>query len=1251
MNKYRIFVEKKEAFRVEAQSLKAELNANLNLKIEALRLINVYDLFGFSEELVEKARYGVFGEIVTDCVEDDFAQGHDHIIAIENLPGQFDQRAASAVDCVKLLEPTADVRIRSGRLILIDSGVAASDIERVKSYCINAVECREKNLEILNDAEKAEPTPVPILKEIRTMSDGELAPYCKKMWLAMSPEDLAEVRRYFIEEGRDPSETELRILDTYWSDHCRHTTFTSEITEIAIAESFIKADIEAQIDGVLRIREELGREEKPLCLMELATIGARYLRKEGFLEDMEISEENNACSIFVDVDVDGAQEKWLLQFKNETHNHPTEIEPFGGASTCLGGAIRDPLSGRAYVYQAMRVTGAGDIYLPLDQTMEGKLPQRIISKRAADGYSSYGNQIGLATTHVREVYHPNYVAKRLEVGAVCGAVKADAVRRESPEAGDIVLMFGGRTGRDGVGGATGSSKEHTEESLESCSSEVQKGNAPEERKIARLFRRPEVTRLVKKSNDFGAGGVSVAIGELAAGLDIYLDRIATKYSGLNSTEIAISESQERMSVVVEAKDKEEFMGYCHEENLEVVHVADITDLSRMRMFQNGEPVVDMRRDFIDSAGAPHFAKAEIGEVVERDVFARKEVQGATLADKVLNNMADDNVLSQRGLIEMFDATIGASTVLMPFGGATQNTETQVSVQKLPTDGFTNTASMMAFGYNPYMSEWSPYHGAAYAVVEACAKVVAAGAKFDKMRFSYQEYFERMSDELSWGKPLASLLGALKMQTELKLPSIGGKDSMSGTFKEIDVPPMLMAFGVTTVDARDVISPEFKSAGNKVAIFRHTPLENGMPDTDALREMWGEISAAIGAGEVVSAYAVGFGGVAEAVAKMSFGNKVGVNIELQESELFNYNYGSVVVECKGDAAMVSASSYAEMIGETTAEKSLTVNGASVAIAELLKANCEKFATIYPDSAAGAGTDVEPAAYASGSGAEQRELAKYSGKHIENPVAYLPIFPGTNCDYDTAKAYRRAGAKVVTSLFCNLTSEMVFESIDTMVKNIDECNIFMLSGGFSSGDEPDGSGKFIATVLNNEKVRGAIERLVAREGLILGICNGFQALVKSGLLPYGKLGMLNAESPTLFRNNINRHISQIVNTRVAAAAKHSPWLAGMNEGDIHAIAMSHGEGRFMVDESFAAELFAAGQVAFQYADATGEVALETPHNPNGSCYAIEGIVSADGRILGKMGHTERYEENLYKNIGGNLRQPLFENAVAYFRNGNK
>ena len=1234
MKSRRIFVEKYQRFEVEAETLRRELNTNLGLNIEALRYVNVYDLFGFSDELLEKSRYSVFGEVVTDLVTDECDMKGMPFLAVEFLPGQFDQRAASAVDCVHLIEPNAEVKIKSSRLYIFDSSVDAEAMARIEKYLINAVESRKKNLEVLSDAESAEVKPVAVLDGFRNMKEEDLVPYCKANGLAMNADDLREVVNYFQKEGRDPVETELRILDTYWSDHCRHTTFTTEIEEITLDESFMKEEMEESLALMRKIRSELGREQKSLCLMELATIGARYLKKQGKLDDMEQSEENNACSIFVNVDVDGQMERWLLQFKNETHNHPTEIEPFGGASTCLGGAIRDPLSGRSYVYQAMRVTGAGDIYKPVAETMEGKLPQRIISTKAAAGYSSYGNQIGLATTHVREVYHPDYVAKRLEVGAVVGAVKAENVRRESPTPGDVVLLLGGRTGRDGVGGATGSSKEHTLTSLEECSSEVQKGNAPEERKLARLFRRGDVTRLIKKSNDFGAGGVSVAIGELTDGLDIYLDRVPTKYNGLNFSELAISESQERMSVVIERKDMEQFMALCHEENVEVTYVADVTDTRRMRMYWGDKVVVDLSRDFIDSAGAKHYTKVRIGGVENVNPFERK-MEGATTTKRMKNNLSDDNVVSQKGLIEMFDSTIGASTVLMPYGGKTQTTETQVSVQKLPVGGgFTNTASIMAYGYNPFIAKWSPYHGAAYAVVDACAKVVAAGARYNNMRFSYQEYFERMTDDKSWGKPMAALLGALKMQVELGLPSIGGKDSMSGTFRDINVPPMLMAFGITTVDARDVISPEFKEGGHKIYIIRHTPKANYMPDTEQLKANFDFVSDKIAEGDIVSAYAVGFGGIAEAVSKMSFGNKIGAELEGDEQMFYNYSYGSIVVESRRTLNHPSA----EQIGNTLNKKAIFVNGTRLPLEELLEANTEKYTAIYADK----GKKGEPTRVSDG----KMHAKEYSGEKVDKVKVYIPVFPGTNCDYDTARAFERAGAEVTISVFKNLTGEDVLRSIEEMTECISKCHIMALAGGFSAGDEPDGSGKFIANVLNNKAVADAIHALLDRGGLMLGICNGFQALVKSGLLPYGRLGMVTKESPTLFRNDINRHISQVVSTRVGTVA--SPWLKSFEIGDLHSIAVSHGEGKFMVSEQLAEELFRNGQVAFQYVDADGCPTTDAPYNPNGSCYAIEGIIDPSGQILGKMGHTERYERDLMKNIHGCKVQDIFSNAVNYFLN---
>lgn len=1228
MNTYRVYVEKKKQFQVEAKSLREELNSNLGLKLKTLRLLNIYDVFHCSEALLKQAKYKVFGEIVTDTVTLKLDLKNKTFLAIEYLPGQFDQRAASAVDCMKLIEPTAEVHIRSGKLLIFDDTLTNEEFARIEKYCINTVEARKKDMSILSDLEEATVTAIPILTGFREIQN--LKEYCDSMGLAMHADDLACVIEYFKKERRDPTETELRILDTYWSDHCRHTTFNTIFTDIVIDESFIKSELEDSLELYYKMRRELSRENKAMCLMDLACIGARYLKKLGKLPDLEESEENNACSIYVTIKVNGKDEKWLLQFKNETHNHPTEIEPFGGASTCLGGAIRDPLSGRAYVYQAMRVTGAGNIYHEIKDTMPGKLPQRVISSKAAHGYSSYGNQIGLATTHVREIYHENYVAKRLEVGAVVGAVKADAIRRESPVPGDIILLLGGRTGRDGIGGATGSSKEHTVKSIEVCSSEVQKGNAPEERKIAHLFRRVEVTRIIKKSNDFGAGGVSVAIGELADGLQINLDAIPTKYSGLNATELAISESQERMAVVVAPKDVDQLLQYCQEENIEATQVALVTKEPRLVMISNGKTMVDLRRDFIDSAGAKHFTKARILKVEEKKPFIKEE---KSLKERVLGTLMDDNVVSQKGLIEMFDASIGASTVLMPFGGKLQRTETQVSVQKLPVGyGYTDDASIMAFGYNPFLASWSPYHGAMYSIVEALSKLVSAGASYTNVRFSFQEYFERMHNDASWGKPLASLLGALKMQAEFELPSIGGKDSMSGTFGQINVPPMLMAFGITMVDAGTVISPELKKSSHFLYLIKHTELQNFTPNVIELKRNFAYITEHIKRKQIVSAYALGFGGLIEALCKMSFGNEIGFDISYEEKLLDAYSYGSIVVEA------TEALDYANAIylGKTIASKTAVFNGVEFSLDELYRVNTEKFERIYRTKVLQKGILPELSPYV-------KSIKPLKNK--EEVIAFFPVFPGTNCDYDTSKAFYRAGATITNLVFKNLTSQDVLDSIKAMAKKIDEADILVLSGGFSAGDEPDGSGKFIASVLNQDLVKAAIERLLERKGLILGICNGFQALVKSGLLPYGKLGCVTSSSPTLFRNDINRHISQIVSTKVMSTA--SPWLSGFQGGEIFEIAVSHGEGKFVCDEKQFQEFVENGQIAFQYVDRNGTATMEAPYNPNGSKYAIEGILSKDGLILGKMGHTERYELNLYKNISGNKVQDIFSNAVNYFK----
>jgi phosphoribosylformylglycinamidine synthase, clade II len=1262
MTSRRIFVEKKEQFRVEAASLLAEFNENLSLGLGSLRLINVYDLFGFSDDLLEKSRYSVFGEVVTDTVTDSLPLEGKKYIAVEYIPGQFDQRASSAVDCVHLIDPGADIEIKSSRLVVFEDTVSEETLAKIRHYFINPVECREKDLSVLALGEKASVKPLEDLTGFIEMVPEEYAAFCKGHGLAMNADDLGEVVKYFKSEGRNPSETELRILDTYWSDHCRHTTFTSVLEEITVDESFMKAELESSLDLFEKMRADLGRENKPRCLMELATIGARWLRKQGKLDDLEVSEENNACSIFVNVDVDGKPEKWLLQFKNETHNHPTEIEPFGGAATCLGGAIRDPLSGRAYVYQAMRVTGAGDVNASVADTIPGKLPQRMISKKAAAGYSSYGNQIGLATTHVREIYSEGYTAKRMEIGAVVGAVRASAVRRESPAPGDVILLLGGRTGRDGIGGATGSSKEHTEASLETCGSEVQKGNAPEERQLQRLFRRPEVTKLIKKSNDFGAGGVSVAIGELADGLDIWLDRVPAKYAGLNATELAISESQERMAVVVEAADKDRMMELCAVDNIEVTHVANVTDTGRMRMFYGDVKVCDLTREFIDSAGAKHYAKAEILPVEDMDPFKR-DYEGATLKEKILSMMASPNVASQKGLVEMFDSTIGRSTVLMPYGGERQMTETQVSVQKLPTDGYTDTASVMAFGFNPDLALWSPYHAAAYAVVEACTKVVCAGGDYSGMRFSYQEYFERMtSDPHTWGKPLAALLGALKMQKELGLPSIGGKDSMSGTFEHIHVPPTLVAFGITTVDAKKVISPEFKFKSmsgtdylsGHIYLLKHTPLPNRMPDTDQLKENWSWFHDRVREGKIEAAWSLSYGGVAEALVKMSMGNGLGVMIDYPANELFNLGYGSIVFQSVEEleqpnlirlgtvnrTGLSSGTIYPAPVLLGLNFSDFKANDfAHLILQDLEKAYEGRYFKLFPPRVKPAFTDsfaslgMTDACHSEEVEDRQRNLV-YPGAPVEHPVVCLPVFPGSNCDYDTAKAFRKAGAEVRPFVFRNLTPEDVLGSIDALAQRISESHIIAFCGGFSPGDEPDGSGKFIADVINNAKVGAAITALLGRGGLILGICNGFQALVKSGLIPYGKLGCVTPDSPTLFRNDINRHVSLMATTEVASV--NSPWLASFSKGERHSIAFSHGEGKFVVSPELARELFSRGQVAFRYVD-----------NPNGSHYDIEGIVSPDGHILGKMGHSERYEENLFKNIHGNCRQPIFENAVAYFR----
>lgn len=1233
--KTRLFVEKKEGFRVEALELLHELNRNLHLNLSSLRLINIYDLFNIDSELLEKSKRQVFSEPVTDTLFDQFDHQNHRCFAIELQDGQFDQRADSAMQCLGLIDPDNEALVKSARLLVFEESLSDEILDRIKKYCINEVEAKEKNMNILDHTENIHVEEIPIHHGFINFSPEKVAQFRDELQLAMSYEDLLFVQRYFKEEERrDPSDTEIRVLDTYWSDHCRHTTFETELKNITFTPSQFEDQLQDAFNQYLELRENVHQSKKPMTLMDMATICGKHERKIGNLDDMEISEEVNACSVYIDVDVDGKTEQWLLMFKNETHNHPTEIEPFGGASTCVGGAIRDPLSGRSYVYQALRVTGAADITEPIENTIEGKLPQQVISKTAAQGYSSYGNQIGLAATHVREIYHEGYKAKRMEIGAVVGAVPAHYVRRETPSPGDVVIMFGGRTGRDGIGGATGSSKEHTTESLEVSAAEVQKGNALEERKIQRLFRKPHVTKLIKKSNDFGAGGVSVAIGELADGLEIDLNAVKTKYKGLNGTEIAISESQERMSVVVAPEDQELFMSYCAEENIEAVVIAKVTDTNRLLINWNGYPIVNLCRDFINSSGVRQQADVTVNPIQE-NFMEPLPVKGNTLAEQVYERLGDLNVASQKGMIEMFDSTIGASTVLMPFGGKHQLTETQASVQKIPVrNGVTSTCSIMSYGYNPFISERSPFHGAQLAILESMAKIVAVGGDYSNIRFTFQEYFEKLGNTPEkWGKPFAALLGAIRIQNQFHLPSIGGKDSMSGTFHDLNVPPTLVSFAITTGNAAHIISPQFKDINNKIYIIGGKVVQNGVVNVEQAKSVFSFMHEQVMQKRIVSAFAVQMGGIVEALAKMSFGNDLGFNITTEE-DLFGYRYGSFVVESTETLDFPDA----VLLG--TVDHQWRINQQPIDKKKALQAWRKTFASIYPETVP---------AMDHGKVLVKQEYHKpityqpYPSK-TEKVKVLIPVFPGTNCDYDTARAFEQAGAETKLLIFKNLTSKDIQESIEQLALSIDQSHILALSGGFSSGDEPDGSGKFIANVLNNEKIKAAIERHLAKKHLIIGICNGFQALIKSGLLPGGKLGDLSENSPTLYRNDINRHISHIAQTVVTS--QNSPWLSSFNPGEIHKVALSHGEGKLVVSDQQAQEWFDKGQVAFQYCNDLGEPTMDTPFNPNGSHFAIEGIVSPCGLILGKMGHSERAGKDIFKNIEGNHNQPIFKNGVNYF-----
>ena len=1235
----RIFVEKKADFRVKSHSLVKELQHNLQLKtLKDLRIVQVYDVFNLAEDLFARAEKHIFSEQVTDTVLDEAAVKADlekyAFFAIESLPGQFDQRAASSQEALLLLGSSNDVTVNTAQLYLVNKDIAANELEAVKNYLLNPVDSRFKDITVgiaKQDFSESDKT-IPNLDFFETYTAEDFAKYKAEQGLAMEVDDLLFIQDYFKSIGRVPTETELKVLDTYWSDHCRHTTFETELKNIDFSASKFQKQLQATYDKYIAMRDELGRTEKPQTLMDMATIFGRYERANGRLDDMEVSDEINACSVEIEVDVNGVKEPWLLMFKNETHNHPTEIEPFGGAATCIGGAIRDPLSGRSYVYQAMRISGAGDITTPIAETRAGKLPQQVISKTAAHGYSSYGNQIGLATTYVREYFHPGFVAKRMELGAVVGAAPKENVVREKPEAGDVIILLGGKTGRDGVGGATGSSKVQTVESVETAGAEVQKGNAIEERKIQRLFRNGEVTRLIKKSNDFGAGGVCVAIGELADGLEIDLDKVPLKYQGLNGTEIAISESQERMAVVVRPEDVDAFVAECNKENIDAVVVATVTEKPNLVMHWNGETIVDLERRFLDTNGVRVVVDAK---VVDKDVKLPEERQTSaeTLEVDTLEVLADLNHASQKGLQTIFDSSVGRSTVNHPLGGRYQITPTEASVQKLPVQhGVTTTASVMAQGFNPYVAEWSPYHGAAYAVIEATARLVAAGANWSKARFSYQEYFERMDKQADrFGQPVSALLGSIEAQIQLGLPSIGGKDSMSGTFEELTVPPTLVAFGVTTADSRKVLSPEFKAAGENIYYIPGQALAQEI-DFDLIKSNFAKFEAIQADHKVTSASAVKYGGVLEALALATFGNHIGATVELAGLDTsLTAQLGGFVFTSPEDIAGVAK------IGQTAANFTLVVNDVTLDGCKLDSAFQGKLEEVYPTEFAQATELEEVPAVASDAVIKAKET-------VETPVVYIPVFPGTNSEYDSAKAFEKEGAKVNLVPFVTLNEEAIVKSVDTMVDNIEKANIIFFAGGFSAADEPDGSAKFIVNILLNEKVRAAIDSFIERGGLIIGICNGFQALVKSGLLPYGNFEDASSTSPTLFYNDANQHVAKMVETRIANT--NSPWLAGVEVGDIHAIPVSHGEGKFVVTAEEFAELRDNGQIFTQYVDFEGKPSMDSKYNPNGSVNAIEGITSKNGQIIGKMGHSERFEDGLFQNIPGSKDQHLFASAVKYF-----
>ena len=1243
----RIYVEKKEGCNIEASQLLADIKENLGLtNLTGLRILNRYDVEDIADDVFEAASKTIFSEPPVDYIYNEtFEMAEDETaFSMEYLPGQYDQRADSAMQCIQIISGDDKAVVASAKTYVLKGKLSTEDVEKIKHYCINPVDSREASMEkpATLKMDLTIPTTVETIEGFIDMDEKALLDYRKSLGLAMSEADILFCQKYFKDtEKRNPTITGIRVIDTYWSDHCRHTTFATHINDVTFEDGKYKEVVENVYKMYLDEKKSLGREQKPVCLMDIATTGMRALKAQGKLDNFDESEEINACSIVVPVDVDGVEEDWLVMFKNETHNHPTEIEPFGGAATCLGGAIRDPLSGRSYVYQAMRVTGAGDPTVPVADTLQGKLPQRKIVTSAAHGYSSYGNQIGLATGQVAEIYDEGYVAKRMEIGAVIAAAKKENVIRERPDAGDIIILTGGRTGRDGCGGATGSSKEHDEDSILTCGAEVQKGNAPTERKLQRLFRNPEVSKMIRRCNDFGAGGVSVAIGELADGLEINLDLVPKKYEGLDGTELAISESQERMAVVVKADKADSFIKYANEENLEATVVAKVTDDRRLKMFWNGNDIVNISRDFLDTNGAVQNTDIYVEEPANKP---EKIENKSDLKAQWLENLSQLNVACQKGLVERFDSTIGAGTILMPFGGKNQMTPAEVMAAKIPLlKGETTTGTLMSYGYNPTVAKWSPFHSAVYAVVESVAKIVAGGGDYDSVRLTFQEYFERLGeDSHRWGKPFSALLGAYLAQMELGTAAIGGKDSMSGTFKDLDVPPTLVSFAVDPVKMYNVISPEFKNAGNTIVKVNVSYDENDLPVFDELKKNFAKISELVKEGKIVSTATIGVGGIAAAVTKMAFGNDIGAVIN--EEDLFNYNYGSFVLELacdKAEAEKLFAGYNFAVIGNTTSEKNIVANGVTIDLDEALNVWIKPLEKIFPtkylEDVKKADIEIKPFNVVE---------KKFSGKGIAAPRVLIPVFPGNNCEYDTKRAFEKAGAVADTLVVTNLKTQWLEESIDKMVDMIHNSQIIMIPGGFSAGDEPEGSGKFIAAVFRNPKVKEAVMDLLKnRDGLMLGICNGFQALIKLGLVPFGEIRDMEENSPTLTFNTIGRHISCLADTKIVS--NKSPWLWNSNVGDIHKVAFSHGEGRFMADEAVIKALAENNQIATQYVDPNGNPTFDIRYNPNGSLYAIEGITSPDGRVLGKMGHSERMDNGVFKNVPGEKDQKIFLSGVQYFK----